>query len=255
MKKVPTGIDGLDKMLGGGLPSERCILICGGPGSGKTIFGMQFLHNGATRFNEKGLYVSLDESPKHLKENMAGFCWNLEELEKKRKLAIVDASPIRAIAGGIKVGELWIGKRDFSILSLIEIIKAKAEEIDAERIVIDPITSLTVQYPDSSEKRDAVLDLFEAISSLGTTNLITTELRALTLKRTVKDEEFLSHGVLIFHAFHEGRELVRAVQIEKMRGFAHDQQVRPYRISDEGIVVYSKESPLSIPTEVSAAFT
>lgn len=255
MNKVPTGINGLDEMLGGGFPSKRCILICGGPGSGKTIFGIQFLYNGATRYNEKGLYVSLDESPTHIREDTAGFGWNLEKLEKKRKLAIIDASPIRTIPSEVKMGELWIGKRDFSMLSLIEIIKTKAKEINAKRIVIDPITSLTIQYPNSSEKRNAVVNLLEAISNLGTTNLITTELRATTLKRTVKAEEFLSHGVLIFHVFHEGRELVRAVQIEKMRGITHDQQIRPYRISDEGIVVYSKESPLAIPTEVSTAFT
>lgn len=255
MKKVPTGINGLDEMLDGGFPSGRCILVCGGPGGGKTIFGIQFLYNGVTQYNERGLYVSLDESPTHLKEDMAGFGWNLEKLEKERKLAIIDASPIRTIPGEVRIGEMWIGKRDFSMLSLIEVIKAKAKEIDAKRIVVDPITSLVVQYPNVSEKRNAMLDLFEAISSLGATNLITTELRATTLKRTVKTEEFLSHGVVIFHVFYESRELVRAVQIEKMRGIAHDQQIRPYRISKEGIVVYSKESPVAIPTKVLTAFT
>lgn len=255
IERVSTGIKGLDEMLGGGLPLGRCILVCGGPGSGKTIFGIQFLYNGATRYNERGLYVSLDESPIHLKENMAGFGWNLEKLEKKRKLAIIDASPIRTIPGEVKIGELSIGKRDFSMLSLIEIIKTKAKEIDAKRIVVDPITSLIVQYPDVSEKRNAALDLFEAISRLGTTNLITTELRATTLQRTVQAEEFLSHGVIVFHVFHEDGELVRAVQIEKMRGVAHDQQIRPYRISEQGIVVYSKERSVTIPTEVSTAFT
>ncbi len=255
IERVSTGIEGLDEMLGGGLPFGRCILVCGGPGSGKTIFGIQFLYNGATRYNERGLYVSLDESPTHLKENMAGFGWNLEKLEKKRKLAVIDASPIRTIPGEVKIGELSIGKRDFSMLSLIEIIKAKANEIDAKRIVVDPITSLIVQYPDVSEKRNAALDLFEAISRLGTTNIITTELRATTLQRTVQAEEFLSHGVIVFHVFHEDRELVRAVQIEKMRGVAHDQQVRPYRISEQGIVVYPKERPVTPPMEVSTAFT
>ena len=49
MKKVPTGVKGLDGMLGGGLPLGRCVLVCGGPGSGKTIFGIQFLYNGAVK--------------------------------------------------------------------------------------------------------------------------------------------------------------------------------------------------------------
>jgi len=255
MKRVPTGVAGLDEMLEGGFPSRRSILVCGGPGSGKTIFGVQFLYNGITRYDENGLFVSLDENPTHLKENVAGFDWNLEKLEKKQRLAIIDASPIRTIPEEVRMGELWIGKRDFTLLSLIEIIKTKAKEINAKRIVVDPITSLTIQYPDVSERRNGVVNLLEAISSLGTTNLITTELRTTTFERTIEPEEFLSQGVIIFHVFHEGRELIRAVQIEKMRGITHDQQIRPYHICNEGIVVYSKESPLTVPIRIPADFT
>lgn len=251
MRNVPTGVKGLDEMLGGGIPSGRSILVCGGPGSGKTIFGIQFLCNGITESGENGLYVSLDENTEHLKQDMAGFGWDLEKLEEKHRLAIIDASPIRTVPGEVRIGELKIGKRDFSMLSLIEIIKANAKKIKAKRIVVDPITTLIVQYPDSSEKRNAVLDLLETISSLGTTNIVTTENRATTLMRRVSMEEFLAHGVMILHVFHEGRELVRALQIEKMRGIAHDQEIRPYRITDKGLVVYSKESPLIVRTEMS----
>jgi KaiC/GvpD/RAD55 family RecA-like ATPase len=245
MKKTPTGVVGLDDMLNGGLPSGRSILVCGGPGSGKSVFGVQFLYNGVTRYGENGLFVSLDENPAHLKEDIAGFGWNLEKFEKERKLAIIDASPIRALSGKMEIGDIWTGKRDFTLLSLIEVIKGKAEEINAKRIVVDPITSLIVNYPNVSERRNCIVCLLEAVSNPETTNLITTELRATTLGRTIEPEEFLSHGVIAFHVFHERRELVRAVQIVKMRGMAHDQQIRPYRICDKGIEVYSKESPLS----------
>ncbi len=256
MKRVKTGVAGLDEMLGGeGLPSGRSILVCGGPGSGKTIFGVQFLYNGVTEYGENGLFVSLDESPAHLRENIAGFGWDIEALEKKKKFAIIDASPVRTESGEIEVGDLWIGKRDFTLASLVEVINIKAQEIDAKRIVVDPITSLIVQYPDVSERRSGIINLLEAMAGQETTNLITTELRTTALGRTIEPEEFLSQGVIVFHVFHEGRELVRAVQIEKMRGIAHDQQIRPYRICDEGIVVYSKESPLMVPMKITAGFT
>ncbi|MFX0203613.1 MAG: ATPase domain-containing protein, partial [Candidatus Hodarchaeota archaeon] len=97
MKRVFTGIKGLDNILGGGLPSGRCTLICGGPGSGKTILSFQFLYNGATEYNETGLYVALGESTIHLKEDLGGFGWDIERLEKDEKLVIVDASPLRSI--------------------------------------------------------------------------------------------------------------------------------------------------------------
>jgi len=270
MKQVQTGIDGLDKMLKGGLPSGRCVLVCGGPGAGKTILCWQFLHNGAVRGDEPGLYVSLDEDVSQLKEELKSFgCyieksqqkeeisslgWEIEKLEKAGKLAIIDASPIRHVPGEIKIGNICIGKRDFNLATLIEIVRKKAEQINAKRIVIDPITALTIQYPDVSERRTAVLDLFEALKNLGTTNLITTEIRRVTLDRKINTEEFLAHGVILLHVFVHNMEIVRGVQIEKMRGIAHDNQIRPYEITKKGIQVFPEEEPLiGIDATVSAS--
>jgi KaiC/GvpD/RAD55 family RecA-like ATPase len=244
MKKTLTGIDGLDKMLNGGLPSGRCILVCGGPGSGKTILSTQFLNYGAVRCDEPGLYVSLDEDINQLKEEMAGFGWDLEKLEKKGKLAIVDASPIRHVPGEVKIGDLWIGKRDFSLVSLMEVVKRNAKEISAKRIVIDPITALTFQYSDVSDRRTAILDFFETLTNLGTTNLVTTELRSVTLEREILAEEFLAQGVILLHVFVSEREIVRGIQIEKMRGIDHDNQIRPYKMAGNGIEVFPQEEPL-----------
>jgi len=254
MKQVQTGIDGLDKMLKGGLPSGRCILVCGGPGAGKTILSWQFLHHGAVRFHEPGLYVSLDEDVSQLKEELKSFGWEIEKLEQDGRLAIVDASPIRHVPGEIKIGSLCIGKRDFNLATLTEIIRKNADQINAKRVVIDPITALTFQYHDVSERRTAVLDLFEVLNGLGTTNLITTELRGVTLERKIYPEEFLAHGVILLHAFVHNMEIVRGIQIEKMRGIAHDNQIRPYEITKRGIGVFPHEEPLiGMDTTVSAS--
>ncbi len=245
MIRVPLGVNGLDEMLGGGLPSGRCFLVSGGPGSGKTILGIQFLYNGVIQYDEKGLYVSLEESSTHLREDMNGFGWDIGRLEKEGKLVIVDASPIRTIPGGVEVGELRIGKRDFKMLSLIAIIKRRAEESEAKRIVVDPISSLILQYPDDSWRRNAVLDLFEALTDLKATCLVTSELCATSLERQIQAEEFLSHGVVVFHTFNEGGRLIRAIQIEKMRGIPHDNELRPYRIWKDGIEVFARERVLA----------
>jgi len=240
--RVPTGIEGLDAMLGGGLPQGRCVLVCGGPGSGKTIFGIQFLYSGVVKFNEAGLYVTLDESPNHLKQNLSGFGWDLENLEKNGKFMMVDASPMRVIPGKVKVGQFVIGKKDFNLLSLIHIIEDRAREIRAKRVVIDPITMFVLQYPDVSERRNAILNLFEALTELGTTNLVVAEMRTTSLDRRIKAEEFLSHGVIVLHNFAHNGRIISAVQIEKMRGISHDKQLRPYEISKNGIEVFPKES-------------
>lgn len=241
-EKVPTGAKGLDDMLGGGLPLGRSILVCGGPGSGKTTFGVQFLYNGISHYGEKGLYITLDESPEHLRKDMAGFGWDLRGLEKDGKFVIVDASPVRSIPREVKVGQFSIAKKDFSMLSLMHIVKNKAQEIGAKRLVIDPITMFVVQYPEVSERRNAILDLFEALTDLGTTSLLMTELRATMLEREIQAEEFLSHGVIVFHNFVNGGRIVKAVQIEKMRGVCHDCELRPYKILQHGIEVFPEEN-------------
>jgi KaiC/GvpD/RAD55 family RecA-like ATPase len=103
---------------------------------------------------------------------------------------------------------------------------------------------LVVQYPDPSERRNAVLDLIETLVNLNATSLITSELRALTLARELQVEEFAAQGVIIFHVFAKNGRLTRAIQIEKMRGTTHDHELRPYKILSNGIEVFAKERVL-----------
>ena len=244
--RTPTGISGLDEMLNGGFPKGRVVLVVGGPGSGKTILATQFLVNGVKSYGENGLFVSLDESKNHYYRETMTFGWNLEELEKQRKFMFLDASPIRHIPGEVKIGKLTIGKREFSMISLIEGIKSSAQTLDARRIVVDPIASLVFQYPDVVQRRTAILDLIEALIGTAATSILTLELRAagLTsgLERSVQLEEYLAHGVIVLQTIQVGRSLVRAVQVEKMRETPIDSQPRPYKIGENGIEVFPRES-------------
>src|SRR3989338_4362172 len=92
MKRVPTGIVGLDELLEGGFPEGRAILLSGGCGTGKTIFCTQYIHNGAKKYNEPGIYVTLDERPDLIREDMLRFGWDLHEHEEKNLLQIIDGS-------------------------------------------------------------------------------------------------------------------------------------------------------------------
>src|SRR5205807_2343788 len=78
-RRTPTGIPGLDKLLSGGLPKGRIILLTGGPGTGKTILSSQYLVNGIMDYDENGVYVSLDENKQHVFEEMVDFGWDLPE--------------------------------------------------------------------------------------------------------------------------------------------------------------------------------
>jgi circadian clock protein KaiC len=205
---------------------------------------MQFLYHGAVQFNEPGLYVSLDEDVRHLREEMASLGWDIGKLEKCGKLAIIDCSPLRNIPGEIKIGNISVGKREFSLLSLIEVITKNAQKINAKRAVVDPMAGLTFQFPDIIDRRMATLDLLEALTKLEITSLITTELRSLSLQREVLTEEFLAQGAIVLHSWRSQFVAHGGIQIEKMRGIAHDTQIRPYRITDKGIRVFPEEEPL-----------
>ncbi len=247
---VPTGIPGLDDLLGGGYPRGRVILITGGPGSGKTTISMQFLIDGIERFDERGVFVSLEESKYHIVGEMANFDWDLEKYEKKNQIAVVDASPLRQIAkeredvppSEEEHRDVRIRGAEFSIQALSTVIRSYARVTRATRIVIDPITSLSFQFPDEQQRRIAIIDLLDSLMSMGTTNIITSEMGALVggtpNGRQIPAEEYLCHGVIVLHnASVSGRGVVPLLEIEKMRGTKHDKQLHQYNFTEKGIVV------------------
>ena len=96
MNRTKTGISGFDELIGGGLVEGSTVLVSGRAGTGKTIFGLQFLYNGASKFNEPGVYVTLETRPRDLRLEAKQFGWNLEELEKKKVFVMIDAASSRA---------------------------------------------------------------------------------------------------------------------------------------------------------------
>lgn len=238
---IPTGINGFDGLLGGGIPKGHIVSVFGGPGSGKTIFCMQFLYNGATQYNEPGIYVSLDESPSDIKRHMSVFGWDLEDLEKKKKLAILDMTPYKHLATIMKTETKT--DRTRSLLNLGNVVKGTVERIGAERVVVDPMSTLVLQYPEIGERRLAIMDLLRTLKiETNCTSLMTLELRATALEREYQLEEYLTQGAIILQtATLQEIGLTRVIYIEKMRGIEHDTQPHPYTVTNRGIEVFSRE--------------
>jgi len=241
--RTPTGIPGLDEILGGGLPQGRVLLVLGEPGAGKTILCSQFLANGIDKFGENALFVSMEEGKNHYEREMSQFGWDFSSAEKEGKFSFVDASPIRTIPGEVRIGKLTIGRQDFSLISLLEVIRSNAKAIDARRIVVDPVSLLIFQYPDETQRRKALLDMVEALSETGATCMLSSELHRVGIKgRILQIEEYLVHGVILMQTIAAGRTMERIIQVEKMRETQIDRQPRPYRITEKGIEVYPRES-------------
>ena len=243
MDRVTTGIKGLDELLGGGFPEGRCILVVGSPGSGKTTFAIQYLYNGAMK-GDTGLYVSLDEHPDHVKQNLKSFNWDLDDLEKKGKLLIMDASGLRRARLKTEGPHPAYGSTTGEGLSFPELLKTIDKVVEGEnvqRIALDPVTSLMLRYSEELKRRRATVAFFDALADSGCTSIVTSELKTSLMDRRFQIEEFLSHGVVLLHTLiHEGN-IVRAVQIEKMRGIPHDTQIRPYQLGADGLEVFPRD--------------
>ena len=183
MDYVPTGIPGVDKILAGnGIPRGHTILVSGGPGSGKTTFAIQFLYVGATQHDESGVYVTLDEEPSDIRTNMSKYGWDLRKLEEEKKIVFINVSPVR-VAPSKTAGLIQIGMKEFRLIKLLEAIRQGVKDVNAKRVVVDPITIFTLQYPEEVERIYAMRDLLRDLKQTGCTNLMISELRGTGWER------------------------------------------------------------------------
>jgi len=244
LDRVKTGISGLDDLMEGGLPRGYCYTIVGGPGAGKTIFGLQFLHNGAIQYGENGIYITFDESPQSIRANAKRLGMDLEELEKAGKLVIIDASPIRMEVGRyVMKTPSTLGVQEFKIATVLSLLHDAKRKIDAKRAVVDSLTSLMVQYKDGFVIRKEALSLIKSLSEIaGLTSLLFSESGGEPdVGATSRVETFLVSGVIYLHNIKHGEERVRAVEILKMRGVNHSTKMHPFRITEKGIQVFPEE--------------
>jgi KaiC/GvpD/RAD55 family RecA-like ATPase len=240
--RVTSGVDGLDVMINGGFPKGRIVLIRGPPGMGKTILCGQFLYKGAKN-GEKGLFVSLEETKEQLIRELYLVGMDFRQLERDGLVTFLDASPVRHIPAEVKLGGISVGKRDFSLVALAKKIKDIAGANKTERIAIDPLTALTIQYPDDSERRFMVLDLIEVLSQTCATCIMTEDFGTQQSQRI---EDYSVHGVIAMRPVEAGTNIVKTLEVVKMRETKHDDQTRLYRITEEGIVVYPDENVLAL---------
>jgi circadian clock protein KaiC len=229
-RKSPTGIAGFDEITGGGLPRGRTTLLAGGPGSGKTIFSLQFLVNGARRFKEPGIFLAFEETSKRIQANAAGFDWRLSELVG-RKLLFVDAQP--------KPNFIQAG--DFDLCGMLATLAVQAKKIKARRIVFDALDIVMALLPDLAARRREIYRLHEW--------LLTNQLTCIiTLKAGADDPGAANHQAYGFMQFMVDCSVIlshsvvmgvsqRNLRVQKYRGSRFDENESPFVIGDGGFNV------------------
>ena len=167
-KRISTGIPGLDPLIGGGLPACKSYLVTGEPGTGKSIFCMQFILNGLMG-GEKAVYVTVDEKPAEIVEEAASLGWDLRKFIEERKLLILDASPFFSgrSSTAARGGGLDVAKTVGDLASYVK-------RMEASRVVIDPVGPLIGSSDSSSTTQEHARTLVHSLQEhMGTTNFLT----------------------------------------------------------------------------------
>ncbi|MFH1663266.1 MAG: ATPase domain-containing protein [archaeon] len=241
MKRVKTGITGLDELLEGGFPEKRAVLVSGACGTGKTIFSMQYIYNGAVKYNEPGIYVTLDERPELIREDVTRFGWDLRKLEEKKLLSIIDGSVARI--GMPSEEEFSLPMTGFDLDKLLLEIMRVTKRIGAKRVVIDSIPALGFNFDNENETRKAILKLSYMLMRIGVTSIMTSEIQEGTAKfGRYEVEEYVVDGVIVLHySGIGGGGTNRTVHIRKMRSTKHSEDLHPLTITKDGIKIHGIE--------------
>ena len=229
-RKSPTGIGGFDEITRGGLPTGRTTLVLGGPGSGKTIFAMQFLAHGAVDCGEPGIFVAFEESPASLLVNFEPFGWNLGALQPD-KLYLMDARPpINLIQSGT-----------FDLRGMLAALGELIRNMGAKRIVFDAIDIMLAMLPDAASRRHEIYRLHDWLLQHQITGLITAksggdEASSLGRQPFGFMQFMVDCAVTLNHVITDGVSQ-RNLRVQKYRGSSFDENESPFIIDQKGFIV------------------
>ncbi|CQH60525.1 KaiC domain protein [Halobacterium hubeiense] len=223
--RIDFGIEGLDEMVQGGVPERSLIVAIGGAGTGKTTFGLQFLHE-AIQNGERAVYITLEESRQRVVQSATEKGWEFDRHTEEGNLAVIDIDPIEMAN---------------SLTSIRNELPRLVEEFGASRLVLDSVSLLEMMYDDQSVRRTEIYDFTKALKDAGVTTMLTSE--------ASEDNPFASrHGiieyltdavvVLRYIRPEDFRETRLAVEIQKIRDANHSRETKPYEITHQGISVY-----------------
>ncbi len=228
--RAKTGIPGFDELIGGGFPRGKIILLSGTPGTCKTIFALQYLHNGATEFNEKGVYISFEEPADSLRNQAKQFGWDLATLEKNGDIKIISLPPT-----GIKE-------------SIAQDIVKLIEEGEYARVVVDSLSALAINTPATRTAVTNLTDIaiqrfmYQFVNELRANNRATTLVISQTLGKELSRDsvsEFVCDGVVHINYETIGGSYSRHLIVRKMRETKNNEDIHPLEINTAGLTVHS----------------
>ena len=229
MTKMSTGIPGLNSITRGGFPAGRAVVVAGTAGSGKTVLAAQFLRGGI-EVGEPGVFVSCEESPASIRDNVRGFGWDVAAWESAGSWAFVDAS--RSLDG------TTMQAGSYDLAALLARIEAAVTRSGAARVVVDSLDGLFEQFSRDAHFRNELHRVIARLADLGVTTVLTTERTtdygALS-RRGV--EEFVTDNLILLRNVLTAEKRRRTIEIVKFRGTGHGTGEFGFSINGSGINV------------------
>jgi circadian clock protein KaiC len=231
IERMPTGINGFDDVVMGGLPAGRSTLVAGTSGSGKTLFAVEFLARGIQRFGQPGVFVTFEETTAEIRRNAASLGFDIGQWESEGSWAFVDA------AAGIGEVDEAVGTYDFG--ALLARIAHAVHRIDAKRLSLDSLGAIFTRFHDAAIVRSELSRTSKELKPLGVTSLLTAE-RPVEYNGVSRYgvEEYVLDSVIILRNVLRGERRRRTVEVVKLRGGAHRTGEWLFTIdSQDGIVI------------------
>jgi circadian clock protein KaiC len=213
-------VDALDVLLHGGLPDGNSVLVQGGPGTGKTILGMQFLYGGITRHDEPGLLVTFEEPPQRLSRDAHALGWDFEALERDRRLLVVYTSP-----------SVFLKELETDTYGRL------CREYGLKRVVVDSLAHFEVMPENPDNVRVRFQRVVNALRREGLTVLMTRELETRETIVRVTPEEYLADTIIELHYALLGERRTRLIEVLKHRGSPHSPTQHRFVIAAGGFQI------------------
>lgn len=226
LQKCPTGIKGFDEITEGGLPKNRTTLLCGGPGSGKTLLGMDFLVKGANDYDEPGVFMSFEETKDELYKDVASLNLNLQALVSQKKIQIEH----------VLLERKDVEENDFNLEGLLVRLEHAIDSTGAKRVVLDSIESPFAGITDTGILRLEIKRLFRWLKEKQVTAIVTGEPGPSSYTRHGL-EEYISDCIILLDNRVNEQIAIRRIRVIKYRGSRHGTNEYPFVIDSEGLSV------------------
>ncbi len=218
MAKIPSGIPGLDKLMGGGFEEGTVNLIAGKTGTGKSIFCSQVAYNSVMKNKQKVIYITTEETANNIRRQVKKFGWDFDTLEKKGWLKMVESEP-------------------FDISTLTTNMQQLINKVDAKSVIIDSVSMFELYLTNKFEIRKAMFKVIQKIREMNRVGFVTAEI--------LEDSNSLSRGgviefmvdSIILLQYLGLAKYKRSLMIRKMRMSEHSTNIHPFGITNKGISI------------------